>query len=177
MTSTAMTKSIEAAAAASSAANAVPSSRHEGERAATTAPRARRAGFGGPRLKMAVHGDIPGFHLYWANDDEGALEQLLYEGFSYVTQQEVSLSSNIVPDQDLTARVSRYVGTKADGTPMRAYLLKCPEDVWQDRESERYAQADTWDQAIRAGKVQPDTGRYTPKGVKIDHDTAFQKSY
>lgn len=170
------TSTLPTAQTADSAVAAAPTvTRHEGER--VEAPRVRGTGFGGPRLKMAVQGTIPGHHLYWANDDEGALEQLLYEGFSYVTQKEVSLSSNIVPDQDLTTRVSRYVGTKADGSPMRAFLLKCPEDIWQERESERYSQADAWDSAIRAGKVQPDSGRYTPKGVRITNDTEFKQSY
>lgn len=177
MTSPALQKSLDAVtnSAAAAASTGVAATRHEGER--TEAPRERRIQFGGPRLKMAVHGSVPGHHMYWANDDEGALEQLLYEGFSYVTQAEVALTVNIAPDQDLTTRVSRYVGTKADGSPMRAFLLKCPDDIWAEREADRYHQADAWDSAIRSGTVQQDAGRYTPKGVRIQHDTAFSKSY
>ena len=110
--------------------------------------RERPANFGGPRMKMAVYGSIPGYHLYWENDDEGAIEQLLYEGFSFVRPDEVGMQSAtmskkaIVADSDVTDRVSRYVGSKADGSPLRAYLLKCTDDVWADRESYRYQQAD-----------------------------------
>lgn len=141
------------------------------------APRARPANLGGPRLKMSVIGEIPGFHLYWENDQEGAIEQLLYEGFEFVTPEEVRMQSHIVADADVTHRVSRYVGTKADGSPLRAFLLKCTDEIWAEREAFRYEQADQWDGAIRQGKVQHDSGRYIPKGVNIDLDTKFRKEY
>jgi len=115
------------------------------------AKRERPANFGGPRLKLSVIGEIPGFHLYWANDENAEVEQLLYEGFEFVTPDEVRMQSHIVEDKDVAARVSRFVGTKADGSPLRAYLLKCPDEVWAEREAARYAQADAWDGAIRAG--------------------------
>lgn len=145
------------------------------------APRERAKNFGGPRLKMAVAGEIPGYHLYWENDDEGAIEQLLHEGFDFVQPEEVNMKSvtntAVVGDTDITSRVSRYVGKKADGTPMRAYLLKCPDDIWAERESDRYAQADERDAAIRQGKIAHDSNRYIPKSVSIELDTKFRKDY
>jgi hypothetical protein len=141
------------------------------------AARERNKNFGGPRLKMAVFGSIPGFHLYWENDDQGAIEQLLHEGFEFVTPDEVQMTSHVITDGDIANRVSRYVGRKEDGTPMRAFLLKCDDETWTDREANRYEQADQWDAAIRAGRVQHDSGRYTPKGVNIELNTEFKKSY
>jgi hypothetical protein len=150
------------------------SARRESQR--PTATRERAKNFGGPRLKMAVIGEIPGFHLYWENDDgEGAIEQLLYEGFDFVEPSEVQMVSHIVSDTDTANRVSRFVGSKKDNTPMRAYLLKCSDELWAERQSQRLIQADDWDRSIRQGQIEPDTGRYIPKGVQISLDTQFRK--
>jgi hypothetical protein len=149
--------------------------RRESDRA--VAPRQRPQNLGGPRLKLNVMGEIPGFHLYWENDDEGAIEQLLYEGFEFVLPEEVRMQSHIVADKDVANRVSRYVGKKADGSPLRAYLMKCSDEIWADRESDRYERANAWDNAIKQGKVQHGDGRYKPKGVDISLDTDFSKSY
>lgn len=149
--------------------------RRESER--PSAVRERRKNFGGPRLKLAVIGEIPGYHLYWENDNEGAIEQLLYEGFDFVTPEEVQMVSHIVQDTDTANRVSRYVGSKENGTPMRAYLLKCPDEIWAEREADRYAQADAWDNDIRRAQIEPDEGRYQPKGTEISLNTQFRKEY
>lgn len=141
------------------------------------AARVRPANFGGPRLKLSVIGEIPGHHLYWENDNEGAIEQLLHEGFDFVAPDEVSMQSHIVTDTDTAARVSRYVGTKSDGTPMRAYLMKCTDELWAERESYRYAQADQWDSDIRQSQAKPEDGRYNPKGLTTSLDTQFRKEY
>lgn len=141
------------------------------------AERTRDANLGGPRLKMDVIGRIPGFHLYWENDQDAAIEQLLYEGFDFVEAHEVRMQSHIVSDADIGNRVSKYVGRQADGSPLRAYLLKCPDEVWAEREANRHAQADAWDDAIRRRNVVPDEGRYTPKGMEGQVDTKYRKEY
>jgi hypothetical protein len=145
------------------------------------ASRERTAGFGGPRLKLSVPYTLPGFHLFFENDDDnGAIEQLLYEGFSFVTQKEVGFSRQstaIVADDDVTDRVSRFVGKKTDGTPMRAYLLKCPEKVWAEREANRYELADNWEDSIRREQRDPSAGRYTPKGVTSELNPNYRKEY
>lgn len=169
--------------ATATAVRSSPVIRNESQRKSKEAPRERAKKFGGLRLKMAVLGEIPGYHLYWENDDEGAIEQLLYEGFEFVRPGEVNMQSAtmsrnaIVGDSDITDRVSRYVGSKADGSPLRAFLLKCPDDIWSERESERYAAADERDAAIRAGRVQSPDGMYKPKGVEISVDSKFRKEY
>lgn len=149
------------------------SARRESQRPSAT--RERTATLGGPRMKMSVIGEIPGYHMYWENDDEGAIEQLLYEGFEFVQPAEVGMASHIVADADTAARVSRYVGVKADKSPMRAYLLKIPDEIWAERQAARNLQADEWDNAIRNAQVEPDTGRYLPKGATISLDTKFRK--
>ena len=142
------------------------------------AKRARPANFGGPRLKLNVIGAIPGYHLYWENDDgQGALETLLHEGFEFVEPSEVKMESHIVVDGDIANRLSRFVGTREDGSPMRAYLLKCTDEVWQEREDYRYAEADRRDQDIRSNRVDKGNGQYKPQGMESSLDTGFSKSY
>lgn len=131
-----------------------------------SAPRQRRANLGGARLKLQVHGSIPGFHLYWCNDEDSAIEQLLSEGFTFVEPKEVQMESFIVQDQDVANRVSKYVGSKKDGSPLRAFLLKCPDEIWEDIQAAGQEQADAWDSAILAGKVGDVDNRYKPKGLE-----------
>ncbi len=146
------------------------------------APRERLAVPGGPRLKLSVPFALPGFHLFFENDDDnGAIEQLLYEGFSFVTNAEVGYKRQttgaIVADDDVTDRVSRFVGKKADGSPMRAYLLKCPEDLWKQREADRYLQADSWEESIRGEQKNPAPGRYIPQGTSSELNPNYRKEY
>ncbi len=134
--------------------------------------RERQSDFGGLRLKMHVMGTIEGYHLYWENDQDSAIEQLLMEGFEFVSPAEVAMSRAVVADGDVSHRVSRYVGTKADNTPLRAYLMKCKEEIWAEREAHRYLQADTWDSAIRQSQTAPrGDGQYVPKRVNNSLNT------
>lgn len=128
--------------------------------------RVRGSSTGGMRLKLAVSGAIEGYHLYWENDTGSSIDQLLSEGFEFVTRKEISLNSFIVADDDLDDRISRYVGAKEDGSPMRSYLMKCPQELWDDRQLMAQEQADQWDSAILEGTLQNVENRYTPKGYK-----------
>jgi hypothetical protein len=134
-----------------------------------TAARTRAANFGGPSLKLSVPQQIPGFHLYWENDaGEGKIENLLENGFDFVTPAEVGIqsrrSATVVADSELDSRVSRFVGRQPDGSPMRAYLLKCPEDIWAEYEADRNEQADAREDDIRQRVESPGAGNYKPNG-------------
>lgn len=149
--------------------------RRENER--KQSPRDRESNLGGMGLKLDVNGRIDGFHMYWANDEDGAIETLLYSGFDFVDPDEVRMRSVVVQDSDLGNRISRYVGKKADGSPLRAYLLKCSNEIWDERESARYRQADAWDSDIRSGSMTRGDGRYKPKGVNTTLDTQFKEQH
>jgi hypothetical protein len=140
------------------------------------AARERAGNFGGLQLKLAVNGSVEGHHLIWVNDDEGSLETHLYQGFSFVDPEEVGMASlGIVADSDLSNRLSRYVGKRADGSPMRAYLLKCPDDIWEIREKTRHEQADNWEADILRGHKVPGMGRYTPKGTSTSINPHYEQ--
>lgn len=145
------------------------------------AQRSRPDQFGGMRLQMSVNGELPGYHLYWENDENGAIEQLLAEGFDFVTQTELNTrkANAVVEDLDISSVVSRFVkGQKVDGSPLRAYLMKCPDDIWREREQARYDQADAWDADIRQKAANPEDGlRRLGPGLETKVDTKFRKSY
>lgn len=133
-----------------------------------SAPREREPDLGGQKLRLSVTGEIPGHTMYWANDEDGKIEELLFEGFDFVEPGEVRRASDLVADMDLTNRVSRYVGRREDGSPLRAYLLKCPQDIWNARQEAGQRQANDWDEQIRSGKMKADAreGQYQPKGTE-----------
>jgi hypothetical protein len=141
------------------------------EKAPTAVKRVRPGNLGGARLKLQVFGDIPGFHLFWANDQDAEVEQLLSEGFEFVRPDEVSMNSWIVEDKDVAGKVSKYVGKAADGSQLRAYLLKCPDELWEERQAYGQSEASDRDQAILRGEVSRPSNAYTPAGtsIKLSH--------
>ena len=140
--------------------------RNSNDRSRQGAVRERTPDLGGPQLKLSVRGEVPGHHLYWENDEDGKIEQLLFDGFDFVTPDEVQRASDLVADMDLANRISRYVGRQQDGSPLRAYLLKCPQQLWDDRKAASQKQVDEWDQQIRNGRMKPqDNSQYTPVGT------------
>lgn len=129
-------------------------------------PRTRQAHLGGLRLKLAVMGSVEGHHMYWANDQDAEIERLLETGFGFVYRDEVQKVQGIVHDGDVDNRVSKYVGTREDGTPYRAYLMKCTDEVWAEIQQDGQDAADAWDANILRGMVEPDSSRYIPQGFE-----------
>lgn len=130
------------------------------------AARSRLSNLGGASLKLNVFGTIPGYHLYWENDDNNRIELMLEEGFEFVKPEEVGMTRKVASDTEVTDRISKYVGTKEDGTGMRAYLLKCPEHLWEDIQSSIADLTSERDQHIRAGNIGGVDSTYKPQGFE-----------
>lgn len=142
------------------------------------AARERNRNFGGANLKLEVIGEIPGHHLYWANDEAGEIESLLDQGYELVLQSELGESRRkIVADAEVASHVTRHVGVKSDGSPLRAMLMKCSNEIWDEKEDYNRQSANHWDDAIRSGQVEKDSSRYVPKNVTNTLDTKFRKEY
>lgn len=153
-----------------------PVTRHSGERPEAQL-RGRPENLGGPRLKLNVGFEIPGHKLQWTNDEDGGIERLLSEGFDFVLRSEVASSdklkafrSAVVEGRDVDDRFSKYVGARRDGSALMAYLMKCSEDTWDEREAQRQQQADNWDAQIRRGAPNKvDAGHsYDPVGYQSE---------
>jgi hypothetical protein len=146
-----------------------------------TMQRERENDLGGLTLQLNVRGEIPGYKLSWANDEDGAIEHKLELGFDFVTQDELNAKqAKIVPDEDIGSVISRFVkGTRSDGQALRAYLLKVPEDIWAEIESRRYRAADKWDADIRrqAEDPQQGSGMRSLRNLQTKIDTGYKKEY
>lgn len=136
----------------------------DADRQKVGAVRERTPDLGGLQLKLTVIGEVPNHHMYWENDEDGKIEQLLYEGFDFVSPDEVRRGSDLVADMDLTNRISRYVGRHQDGSPLRAYLMKCPNELWDQRQARGQRAAQERDDQIRNGRMKPQADQYVPKG-------------
>jgi hypothetical protein len=146
-----------------------------------SAVRERESDLGGMRLQMYVNWTIPGYHGYWANDEDGYVESLLMDGFDFVTQDELYQGKAVVvPDLDISSCVSKFVkGTRSDGQALRAYLMKIPEEQWKVREDRRHAAADKRDREIHRKATDPNRadGFYRPDSVNTTIDTGYRKEY
>lgn len=117
--------------------------------------RPRRIPFGVPKTKLGVNLSVPGHHLYWCNDIENQIEEAQAGGYEFVTPKEIG---EVRED----SQVRRLVGTKKDGSPLYAYLLKIKQE-WHEEDKAQLAEIDDqFERAIRRGKLseQPGDARY-----------------
>lgn len=107
------------------------------------AGRRRRASVGGHALKLAAP-ERPGFIRRWVNDEGNKVanaESLAYE----------FVADTSIPGTGEGSRVSRLVGTQANGNPLRAFLMETPVEEFQAGSAEKEAHNAEIDQAILRG--------------------------
>ena len=116
--------------------------------------RPRKAGYGQAEQKLAWP-EIPGFRLFWANDEPGRVADLLEKGYSHVEKD--------------GKPVSRVVGKGQMGGGLIAYLLKIPMEWYNEDVLGAQAREDEKMQRIREGKVNPSAeNQYVPaQGIKV----------
>lgn len=99
---------------------------------------------------------LPGFHLHWFNDDGDRIMRMLVMGFTMVKRTDVAINEKVAPlNQDLGENIAVYVGKKTDGTPMRAFLMKIPEEMYAKRYARAQEHNDKIEEAIRFGSIGP----------------------
>lgn len=108
------------------------------------AQRRRRASTGGHSLKLSAP-QRPGYKRRWVNDDGNRLAEADELAYDFVHEQGITSS-------DLGTRVSRLVGTKANGEPLRAYLMETPDELFAEGVAEKEAHNRQIDDAIAAGR-------------------------
>lgn len=111
--------------------------------------RRRRGGVGGHQLKL---GGVPvreGFVRRWVNDDANRLADV--EELAYTPVEDRRIQSS-----DTGSRISRLVGTKATGQPLRAYLMETPADEYRVGVDEREENHRQIEAAIIAGRDSTD---------------------
>lgn len=115
--------------------------------------RRRRAKVGGFSMKLLA-GERKGHTRRWFNDDGNRIAEAGELGYDFVTSDDKST--------DVGSRVSRLVGTKANGEPLRAYLMETPDELFAEGLSEKEAHNRQIDDAITAGV--DSTGQLAPAG-------------
>lgn len=117
-----------------------------------------RVPFSGFTKKLDVRTKLPGYVLYWINDEPGRIPTLERHGFEFVNSNEVpeyTTLDGFDQNRDLGSRVSRPTrSTGVDGKPMLMYLMKLPiEFAQQDAAAHNARQAEI-DRAISEGSYQ-----------------------
>jgi len=134
-------------------ANAAPISQDTIASPASEKPtRRRRAAVGGFALKLDAP-QRPGFVRRWFNDDGNRIAQAQELAYDHVTDPNIKSSSS-------DTRTSRLVGTKANGEPLRAYLMETPVEEYEAGLAEKEVQPRQIDEAIAAGR--DSTGQMPP---------------
>jgi hypothetical protein len=124
--------------------------------------RRRRASVGGFARKLDAP-TRPGFKRRWFNDEGNRLADAGELGYDHVTETGLKTSGP-------GSRVSRRVGTKANGEPLHAFLMETPDELYAEGVAEKEAVARQVDEAITRGEGTID-GQMSqiPKGETYGH--------
>ena len=106
--------------------------------------RRKRAAVGGASLKLAAP-EIPGYRLRWANDQKNRLAELHELGYRFV-------DAGGIATHGPGSRINRLAGTQDGGAPLKTYLMKTPEALWQQGVDEKEEARAGFDQAISEGR-------------------------
>jgi hypothetical protein len=129
----------------------------------------KRPLFGVRSTKLDVDYEIPGMQLAWITDyDDGRLQFALECGYQYVKQSEVKVSntqSDVVKDADTSDRISRYAGQSESNRPVRTYLMKIEQEIYEEAKAEINAQSDFQENQLYAGDHTDLQGKYIPTSI------------
>jgi hypothetical protein len=132
------------------------------QREARQMPR-QRIPAGLPRPKLTAT-PMLGWHLHWMNDDGQRLIEAQQGGYEFVSEEETKLDQ-VAPtpaNSDLGTRVRKVVGKQENGEPMYAYLMKIPQNFYDEDQLALQAQVDRIDATIRTGKLVNVEKAYAP---------------
>lgn len=124
----------------------------EGTSTPAATPRRRRASVGGHKLKLSAP-QRPGFIRRFVNDDGNNIAERQELAYDFVTDTSIEGTGE-------GSRVSRLVGTKANGEPLRAFLMETPVEEYRAGIAEKEAINRQIDDAINRGE--DTTGRLGP---------------
>jgi hypothetical protein len=110
--------------------------------------------------------DFDVFKYRWINDSEARFHAMTQEDdWSLVPNDDVKDDS-----VDLGNAVSQIVGTKPDGSALRAYLCRKPRKWWEEDQADKQAELDEQLQQLLRGNDRHGSpqGDYTPNsGIRI----------
>lgn len=113
------------------------------EATGTPTRRRKRGSVGGMSLKLAAKAR-PGYQRRWFNDDNNRIAEAQELAYDFVTDPSIQSSGS-------DSRISRLVGTKANGEPLRAFLMETPLEEYEHGQAEKEAFNRRVDEAITTG--------------------------
>lgn len=133
--------------------------------------RKARVPLGVPKQKLAVP-KRAGFQRRWINDDGGRLHQALEGDWKFVEDPTLKVGDDD-GNSDVGSRVSRIVGKKKTGQPLRAFLMEIEDEFYQEDQEQKLASVREMERQIKRGNVHNSGSehRYIPDqghGIKID---------
>ena len=120
-----------------------------GERPTTREETGRRARvpLGDPRPKMALS-KRPGYVRRWINDAGDRLRAAEEAGYQFIEDEREA------DEAGRGRRVSMTVGTKEDGSPLRAFAMEIREEFYKADQAVKQGKIDEVDAAMRRGDIQ-----------------------
>lgn len=117
---------------------------------------AKRTPLGVARRKLSLNAQFDGHKCRWINDSGDRVLQARQGGYEHVTKEELEAKGVAIGDEstvgsDLGSLVSKVVGTKEDGSPLRAYLMKIRKEWYEEDQDEKQKSVDEVDRALREG--------------------------
>ena len=132
-----------------------------------------RIPLGGNRKRLTTV-EIPGYHTHWINDNGDRIERALRGGYVFrpKTGARVGTSSEL-GHSDIGSAMSAIVGTKEDGSPLRAYAMMIKQEYYDADQLVKSEAVRQTEISILEGSITAQDGdrsnRYIPEeGITIE---------
>ena len=148
-------------ASEASKADAINPANSAGQKMVAAVAARKRIPMSVPRPKLSTP-DLAGHHAHWVNDYPGRVLQAQDAGYLFVDKAEAAITSgdlaggSIGVGSDMGSRVSQVVGKNEDGSPLRAYLMKIPNQYYEEDQRDSQARVDNIHSAMKDGKQSVD---------------------
>ena len=93
----------------------------------------------------------PGYKYRWFNDHQSKLYDAERAWWSFVTDPDIVVGEGEDGKDDLSTKVRRKVGTRDNGSPIYAYLMKIQEKFYREDFEVYNRNLDVTDAAIKRG--------------------------
>lgn len=131
------------------------------------AQRPSRNLFNGNSQRLAVLGDVPGYHLRWFNDEPGRIQMAIQSGWDHVDQKEIQLTASrrvTETNADLGSHVTTQVSNDKDSSFHKAVLMKIRKEYYDESQKEMQDLIDAKEQSmLRSGGFGKVDNAYVPK--------------
>lgn len=112
--------------------------------------RPERAKVGAGRDVLSVRGKDPNYQYRWVNDEGGRIMDLQERGYEFVRWDEIervgdASITNVAHD---TEHVAKDVGNMSGHGRLRAYLMKIPNEYFEEDQQEKQKQVDEIEQQL-----------------------------